>query len=190
MFVVWTWRQRLLVRDEIDTGIYEQNETMLYIIDADSKGVLEMSNVSLTHASASHTRWQWLFGQDSGPFTPAMLKEFGGGGGGSKSLWTLLAGEGWNSGQYAPVTLMLAFSAPISLLKLCPRMRPCGGPVSLVVVLCDEGAPEKKKERIALCETWEDEEWVSIDLPRPSACIRIEFVSSPSWIALYAVLGV
>ena len=87
----------------------------------------------------------------------------------------------WNAGCHAPgVTLALGFDEPVTVLMLCPSMKPAEGVVGLVVVL-------ENGERIAHRALWIESEWVTIDIPTPVHELRIEFVESPSWIALHAV---
>ena len=88
----------------------------------------------------------------------------------------------WNAGRHAPVTLRLELDSPAAGLELCPDMEPEAGQVSLVVVDEDTG------QRCAHIEHWRDAEWVSMALPSSNTQrLRIEFVSSPSWIAVRAM---
>jgi hypothetical protein len=128
-----------------------------------------MSLSQPTHAVASHTRWACVFGSHCSPFTAQLLL---------LPSWRvdLTGGRAWNAGRHAPgVTLWLEFDAPVTTLRLYPRMAPTEGVVGLVVVI--EGA-----ERIAHRAFWRDCEWVAIALPTAARALRIEFVESPSWI--------
>jgi hypothetical protein len=93
----------------------------------------------------------------------------------------------WNAGRFAPsVSLTLVFDKNVNILKLCPNMRPETGRVGLVV----KCGSEETQERVPHSEIWHEGEWVSIAIPTPASEFHIEFIESPSWIALYAVDGV
>jgi hypothetical protein len=88
----------------------------------------------------------------------------------------------WNAGRYAPVTLRLELDAPAAVMELCPNMKPTSGRVALVVV------DEASGERVAHMSEWTDARWTTIDLPTPQTQrLRLEFTSSPSWIAVRAL---
>ena len=88
----------------------------------------------------------------------------------------------WNAGRYAPVTLRLELDAPAAVMELCPNMKPTSGRVALVVV------DEASGERVAHMSEWTDARWTKIDLPTPQTQrLRLEFTSSPSWIAVRAL---
>ena len=87
----------------------------------------------------------------------------------------------WNSGQHAPVTLRLEFAAPVRAIEFCPDMKPSEGEVALVIVDADTG------RRTAFLGRWQDARWCEVLLPWDAKRVRVEFVSSPSWIALRAV---
>ncbi len=124
-------------------------------------------------AIASHNRWDWLFGQ-SGPCGANILRML-------PSHYDSVLNHTWNSGRHAPgVTLTLTFDAPVTVLKLCPHMKPVEGFVGLIIVL-------ENAERIAHRELWRENQWVEIALPIPTSEMRVEFMESPSWIALHAV---
>jgi hypothetical protein len=143
----------------------------------------------LTRAVASHTRWGHLLGSYGSPFTAQLLLL-------PPSRFDAVLGRAWNAGRHAPgVVLALEFDAPVTTLRLCPRMVPTEGMVGLVVVVLsdvDEATATTTTtaaERIAHRELWREGEWVAVALPTPARALRIEFVESPSWIALYAVEG-
>jgi hypothetical protein len=123
-------------------------------------------------AVASHNRWGWLFGNgESGPFSASALI----------MPPSAFINQTWNSGRHAPgVTLSLTFGAPVTVLRLCPHMKPTEGFVGLIVV-CEKG------ERVAHRSLWREGEWVAIPLSTPASEMRVEFMESPSWIALHAV---
>jgi hypothetical protein len=149
----------------------------------------------LTHAVASHTRWAHVLGSYGSPFTAQLLLLP------PSRFDALQLGRAWNAGRHAPdVTLALEFDAPVTTLRMCPRMAPTEGVVGLVVVVFASSLEEADDEattttttttalRIAHRELWRDGEWVAVALPAPARALRIEFVESPSWIALYAVEG-
>lgn len=88
----------------------------------------------------------------------------------------------WNAGRGAPVTLRLELDAPAAVLELCPEMDPARGRVGLVLVDEDTG------ERVAHMSEWTDAKWVTMALPTPrTQRLRLEFTTSPSWIAVRAV---
>jgi hypothetical protein len=129
----------------------------------------------LVYVNSSHDRWSWIFGKLHPGFWGAqrLLLQPG--------QYGAFFDRTWNSGRHAPgVTLTLGFDAPVNVLKLCPHMKPEEGLVGLIVVLEDS-------ERIAHREVWRENEWVEIPLPKPSSEMRVEFMESPSWIALHAV---
>ena len=141
----------------------------------------------LTRAVASHTRWARVFGSAGSPFTAQLLLQ-----------QPLHFPRTWSAGRHAPdVTLTLEFDSPITTLRLCPRMAPIKeGVVSLVVVLLTPSEEDEATAtaatttaRVAHSELWRDGLWVAVALPAPTRALRIEFVESPSWIALYAVEG-
>lgn len=118
-------------------------------------------------ATASSTQWQTFLGTKHNPYSPRVLV--------SPSQGWL-----WNSGRHVPVTLTLNFDTDVKELALCPSMSP-DGQVSLVAVTLETNA------RIAHSQVWRDKEWVYITLPVPSKHVRLEFVESPSWVALHTV---
>ena len=147
----------------------------------------------LTRAVASHTRWAHVLGSYGSPFTAQLLLL-------PPSRFDAVLGRAWNAGRHAPgVALALEFDTPVTTLRLCPRMAPIEGVVGLVVVVVFASSLEEADEeatttttttaaqRIAHRELWRDGEWVAVALPAPARALRIEFVESPSWIALYAV---
>ena len=132
-------------------------------------------------AAASHTRWSWLFGT-AGPFRAYNLCM-------SPAQRDDVIGQTWNAGRHPPhVTLTVEFDGPVRLLRLCPHMSPESGHVGLVIAVLseEEGAVVERVPHSAL---WREGEWVSIALPRAASAFRIEFMESPSWIALHAVEG-
>ena len=130
----------------------------------------------LTHVEASATRWLLLTqGGHHGPFRAENL------------LLPLPSNNNdnrwfkkktWNAGRHAPVALTLTLDAPATRVLLCPDMSPSRGRVGLVVV--DLDAPSR---RVAHSSEWTHGQWVTVDVPRARR-MRIEFVESPSWIAL------
>ena len=115
---------------------------------------------------ASSTRWEWGLGPERlNPFSALYL---------AHPNPTL--SPCWNAGRFAPVTLDLAFSDSVRRIRICPEMVPESGTVGVVVV-------NERKERVAHCSQWRDGVWVVIDIP-PSRRCRLEFVESPSWIAV------
>ena len=131
----------------------------------------------LTHVEASATRWLLLTqGGHHGPFRAENL------------LLPLPSNNDnrwfkktWNAGRHAPVALTLTLDAPATRVLLCPDMSPSRGRVGLVVV--DLDAPSR---RVAHSSEWTHGQWVTVDVPRARR-MRIEFVESPSWIALQGV---
>ena len=89
----------------------------------------------------------------------------------------------WNSGRHAPVTLSMSFAERVRALKFCPDMQQREGEVALVIVDTHTG------RRTAFIGQWEDARWCRIALPWATDAVRVEFVSSPSWIALRALTG-
>jgi hypothetical protein len=121
----------------------------------------------LVRVHASHCRWF-----TNGPFSAQLLLP---------SHYDSVLNRTWNAGRHAPgVTLTLGFDAPVTALKLCPNMKPAEGFVGLVVVLGNG-------QRIAHRTMWRESEWVTIAIPTPVSELLIEFMESPSWIALHAV---
>lgn len=121
---------------------------------------------SLKRVQASDTRWSLLFDNNS-PFRAENLihpDEF-------------LRIKSWNAGRHAPVSLTLTLDDTATQISMCPEMSPKMGPVSLVIVTLE------RNERVAHSSVWTHGEWVTIDIPG-SRHMRIEFVDSPSWIAL------
>ena len=129
----------------------------------------------LVRADASHNRWASWFGDgQGGPFSARLLLL-------PPSHYGAVLNHTWNAGCHAPgVTLTLGYDTPVTALKLCPSMKPTEGFVGLVVVL-------QNGERIAHRTLWRESEWVTIEIPTPATELRIEFMESPSWIALHAV---
>ena len=129
----------------------------------------------LVRVEASHNRWGHFFGNgQGGPFSAQLLLMH-------PSQYGAVLNHTWNAGCHAAgVTLTLCYDAPVTVLKLCPSMKPAEGFVGLVVVLENAG-------RIAHRTLWRESEWVTIEIPTPSSELRIEFMESPSWIALHAV---
>ena len=129
----------------------------------------------LIRATASHTRWGYFFGIDGsgGPFNASLLLL-------QPSHYDADINHTWNSGRFAPdVMLRLTFDRPVTILKLCPSMKPAEGRVGLVITAGSRKTPHY--------ELWQEGEWVAIALPEPSSDLLIEFMESPSWIALHAV---
>ena len=87
----------------------------------------------------------------------------------------------WNAGRHAPVTLALGLSRPALRIGFCPDMCPPSGEVGIVLV------DQKTGARAAHLGAWTDKEWVDVCLPCATDDLRVEFASSPSWIALRAV---
>ena len=87
----------------------------------------------------------------------------------------------WNSGQFAPVVLNLTLSSPAHSIGFCPDMEPAEGEVALVVI------DRVSRQRTGFIGKWTDGCWFDLDLPCACSQISVEFVSSPSWIALRAV---
>ena len=124
----------------------------------------------LTHVEASATRWLLLTqGGHHGPFRAENLLLLP-----PNNRWF----KTWNAGRHAPVALTLTLDAPATRVLLCPDMSPSRGRVGLVVV--DLDAPSR---RVAHSSEWTHGQWVTVDVPRARR-MRIEFVESPSWIAL------
>ena len=129
-------------------------------------------------ATASHTRWSWLLGTVGGPFQAGNLCM-------SQAQRDAVIGHTWNAGRAPPhVTLTVEFDEPVRLLRLCPHMNPESGHVGLVITVLGGSA-----ERVPHRALWRENEWVSIALPGAASAFRIEFMESPSWIALHAVEG-
>ena len=139
----------------------------------------------LVHARASHTRWGSFFSEGSGPFGASILLC-------SQAERDAVITNTWNAGRCAPnVTLTVAFDAPVTSLRLCPNMKPKDGRVGLVVtVLSPQPKWPASHAKIAHSELWREGKWVAIALPTPTSALRIEFMESPSWIALYGVEGI
>ena len=129
----------------------------------------------LVRVHASHCRWAWWFGNGQGGLFSAQLLLL------HPSHYDSVLNHTWNAGRHAPgVTLTLGFDAPVTTLRLCPNMKPAEGFVGLVVVL-------ENGQRIAHRSLWRESEWVTITIPAPASELLIEFMESPSWIALHAV---
>lgn len=120
----------------------------------------------LTQVAASATRW-WLLFDKNGPFSaenlilPNDLRFF----------------KTWSAGRHPPVSLTLTLDDPATKVLLCPDMKPETGQVGLVIINLE------RNERVAHSSEWTHGEWVTIDIPS-SKHMRIDFVESPSWIAL------
>ncbi len=132
---------------------------------------------------ASHTRWNsaWLLGKGmGGPFSANLLLL-------PPSHYSSVICHTWNSGRHAPgVTLTLTFDAPVVVLRLCPHMIPETGFVGLVITTTPGAGGA---HRTAHRSVWREGVWVSIALPSAARELRLEFMESPSWIALHAVEG-
>ena len=130
----------------------------------------------LVDAQASHTRL-WLLGAFA-----------------ARNVLNADTHNAWNAGRHAPVSLTL-YLAPSALplndtaatsvdhLWLLPNMEPPKGVVDLVIRSPEGGVLG------AHSSEWEDRVWVKVEWTYtcPSSVLTLEFVSSPSWIALYAV---
>ncbi len=104
----------------------------------------------------------------------------------------------WNAGRHAPrVSLTVVFDEAVRQLRLRPNMNPESGHVGLVITAVgppgekgEGAAPLAGHEKTAHSALWREGEWVSIALlGAPASAFRIEFMESPSWIALYGVEG-
>jgi hypothetical protein len=86
----------------------------------------------------------------------------------------------WCAGRSAPVTLRLELSEGARKIGFCPETDP--GEVSLVLVDEDTG------QRTGYIGPWRDSVWIEMEAPNPaSKRLRVEFVTSPSFIALRAL---
>ena len=118
---------------------------------------------------ASHTRWGRLY-RSAGLVSPYT----------ANNLLFKDAHNSWNSGRYAPVTLMLNFDKAhnIAGLTLTPNMEPAEGNVEILVLV--------DTHRIPHASVWQDSVPVVIEFQQPieARSVTIEFLRSPSWIAL------
>jgi hypothetical protein len=163
----WSWTVDQNIFGRVWVGICCIYEINIYVVHIHT----HMSQPIL--AIASHNRWDWLFGQ-YGPCCANLLLI-------PPSQYDSVLNHTWNSGRHAPgVTLTLTFDAPMTVLRLCPRMNQADGFVGLIIVF-------ENAERIAHREFWRENQWVEIALPTPASVMSIDFVESPSWIALHAV---
>lgn len=118
---------------------------------------------------ASSTRWEWSLGAGKfNPFSALYLADP------NPALMPC-----WNAGRFAPVSLEATSDREVRRVCLCPEMVPPSGMVGVVVVTAEE--------RVAHCGLWHDGVWVFIDISPSSGRVRLEFVESPSWIALRAL---
>jgi hypothetical protein len=138
-----------------------------------------MPKIKSVLASSARFEWIWPIGTSINCLNPcceARLLDVD-----METNWTK---RRWNAGRYAPVTLRLELDAPAAGLEICPDMEPESGQVSLASVIVDEDTGQ----RCAHIGQWHDAEWVSFALPTTGTqCLLIEFVSSPSWIAVRAM---
>ena len=127
----------------------------------------------LTHVEASATRWLLLTqGGHHGPFCAENLLPLPP----NNDRWFK---KTWNAGRHAPVALTLTLDAPATRVLLCPDMSPRRGRVGLVIVDLDQPS-----RRVAHSSEWTHGQWVTVDDVPRARRLRIEFVESPSWIAL------
>ena len=128
-----------------------------------------MTEVLPVSAKASHTRWGWLY-RSVGLTSPY-------------ATHNLLFGDApraWNSGRFAPVTLSLDFGRKRTMtgLMLTPEMEPLEGHVEVRVLINTWQIPH--------ASIWQDAVPVVIEWEQPieARSVTIEFLRSPSWIAL------
>jgi hypothetical protein len=122
-------------------------------------------------AKASHTRWGALY-RSVGLQSPYS----------TDNLLFRDAQAAWNSGRFAPVTLTLDFgrSLPMTGITVTPEMRPQRGLVELVIRV--------GPTLVAHSSQWTDGAPVAIEWPDAieARTVTLEFLRSPSWIALRA----
>ena len=91
----------------------------------------------------------------------------------------------WNAGRFAPVSLTIDLreSREVVGLVLVPDMQPKKGAVSLMLRMRDDTS------FTAHCSTWVDRRPVSIVWMDPvdTRSITVDFLHSPSWIALRGI---
>ena len=126
----------------------------------------------LTHVEASATRWLLL---THGPFRAENLLLLPPNN--NNNRW--FNKKTWNAGRHAPVALTLTLDAPATRVLLCPDRSPRRGRVGLVIVDLDQPS-----RRVAHSSEWTHGQWVTVDDVPRARRLRIEFVESPSWIAL------